>query len=68
MGIYIFNLKKTESPEQALEFAIYLNDKYNLDGRDPSGYVGVMWSICGIHGEKFIYYYYYYYYYYFVLN
>ena len=38
-------LEWTKSPEEALEFAIYLNDKYNLDGRDPSGYVGVMWSM-----------------------
>ena len=32
-------LEWTETPEQALEFAIFLNDKYQLDGRDPSGYV-----------------------------
>ena len=44
-------LEWTESPEQALEFAIYLNDRYNLDGRDPNGYVGCMWSICGIHDQ-----------------
>ena len=33
-------LEWTESPEKALEEAIYLNDKYQLDGRDPNGYVG----------------------------
>ncbi|XP_070539072.1 deoxyribodipyrimidine photo-lyase-like [Ptychodera flava] len=44
-------LEWTESPEQALEFAIYLNDKYELDGRDPNGYVGCMWSICGTHDQ-----------------
>nr|KAG5688704.1 hypothetical protein BaRGS_029530 [Batillaria attramentaria] len=44
-------LEWTESPEQALAEAIYLNDKYNLDGRDPNGYVGCMWSICGIHDQ-----------------
>lgn len=33
-------LEWTESPEQALEYAILLNDKYSLDGRDPNGYVG----------------------------
>lgn len=32
-----------------LRKAIYLNDRYELDGRDPSGYVGCMWSICGTH-------------------
>ncbi len=38
-----------ETPEKALEIAIYLNDKYALDGRDPNGYTGIMWSICGVH-------------------
>ncbi|XP_046653575.1 deoxyribodipyrimidine photo-lyase-like [Daphnia pulicaria] len=42
-------LEWTETPEEALRIAIYLNDRYSLDGRDPSGYVGCMWSICGIH-------------------
>uniref|UniRef100_A0A2C9JI45 Deoxyribodipyrimidine photo-lyase n=1 Tax=Biomphalaria glabrata TaxID=6526 RepID=A0A2C9JI45_BIOGL len=44
-------LEWTKSPENALADAIYLNDKYNLDGRDPNGYVGCMWSICGIHDQ-----------------
>lgn len=44
-------LEWTASPEQALEYAIYLNDKYSLDGRDPNGYVGCMWSICGLHDQ-----------------
>lgn len=44
-------LEWTSSPEEALKEAIYLNDKYNLDGRDPNGYVGCMWSICGIHDQ-----------------
>jgi len=38
-------LEWTKTPEEALEIAIYLNDKYNLDGRDPNGYVGIMWSM-----------------------
>lgn len=33
-------LEWTRSPEEALQFAIYLNDRYELDGRDPNGYVG----------------------------
>ena len=37
------------SPEEALRTAIYLNDKYELDGRDPNGYTGCAWSIGGIH-------------------
>lgn len=35
----------TPSPELALQYSLYLNDKYELDGRDPNGYVGCMWSI-----------------------
>ena len=42
-------LEWTLSPEQAMEFAIYLNDKYSLDGRDPNGYAGIAWSIGGVH-------------------
>lgn len=44
-------LEWTESPEQAMEFAIYLNDKWSLDGRDPNGYVGISWSIVGTHDQ-----------------
>ncbi|XP_071707503.1 deoxyribodipyrimidine photo-lyase [Rutidosis leptorrhynchoides] len=44
-------LEWTISPQEALEIAIYLNDKYHIDGRDPSGYVGCMWSICGVHDQ-----------------
>lgn len=25
--------------------------QYEIDGRDPNGYVGCMWSICGIHDQ-----------------
>ena len=34
-----------------LETAIALNDAYALDGLDPNGYVGCMWSIAGIHDQ-----------------
>eukprot|EP01083_Nonionella_stella_P161923 530943_1 len=44
-------LEWSETPKEALEHAIYLNDKYSIDGRDPNGYVGCMWSICGIHDQ-----------------
>nr|AOQ25781.1 deoxyribodipyrimidine photolyase-like protein [Actinia tenebrosa] len=44
-------LEWTKSPEVALADAIYFNDKYALDGIDPNGYVGCMWSICGIHDQ-----------------
>jgi deoxyribodipyrimidine photo-lyase len=42
-------LEWTESPERALEIAIYLNDKYELDGRDSNGYAGIAWSVGGVH-------------------
>lgn len=42
-------LEWTESPEIALRTAQYLNDKYSLDGNDANGFVGVGWSIMGIH-------------------
>ena len=37
------------SPEQAMETTIWLNDRYELDGRDPNGYSGIAWSIGGVH-------------------
>jgi len=42
-------LEWSENPETAFETAIYLNDKYELDGRDPNGYAGIAWSIGGMH-------------------
>jgi deoxyribodipyrimidine photo-lyase len=42
-------LEWTSTPQLALSTSLYLNDRYNLDGRDPNGYVGCAWSILGIH-------------------
>ena len=42
-------LEWTASPEEAMAVAIYLNDTYALDGRDPNGYAGIAWSIGGVH-------------------
>ena len=42
-------LEWTDSPETALEIGRYLNDRYELDGRDPNGYTGLAWSIGGVH-------------------
>lgn len=42
-------LEWTTNPADAIAIAIYLNDKYELDGRDPNGYVGILWSIGGLH-------------------
>ncbi|KAL1547512.1 DNA photolyase phr1 [Salvia divinorum] len=44
-------LEWSSGPEEALATSIYLNDKYQIDGRDPNGYVGCMWSICGVHDQ-----------------
>lgn len=33
-------LEWTRSPEEALSIALYLNDRYELDGQDPNGFVG----------------------------
>ncbi|XP_015585792.1 deoxyribodipyrimidine photo-lyase isoform X2 [Cephus cinctus] len=35
-------LEWTHDPEEALKWAIYLNDKYSIDGCDPNGY-----DVCG---------------------
>ncbi len=42
-------LEWTKSPADAMRIAIYLNDRYELDGRDPNGYTGIAWSIGGVH-------------------
>ena len=42
-------LEWIRSPEEALKYAIYLNDRYELDGRDPNGYAGIAWSLGGVH-------------------
>jgi deoxyribodipyrimidine photo-lyase len=42
-------LEWTASPEDALTIANRLNDTYELDGRDPNGYVGTAWAIGGVH-------------------
>lgn len=42
-------LEWSPSPEEAIKTAVYLNDHYSLDGGDPNGYTGIMWSIAGVH-------------------
>jgi len=42
-------LEWTPGTKDAFEIAVYLNDKYALDGRDPSGYAGIAWSLGGVH-------------------
>jgi len=40
-------LEWTTDVPTAMERAVYLNDKYFLDGRDPNGYAGIAWSMVG---------------------
>jgi deoxyribodipyrimidine photo-lyase len=40
-------LEWTPTPAEAYRIAVELNDKYELDGRDPNGYAGIAWSIVG---------------------
>ena len=42
-------LEWSKSPAEAFPFAVYLNDKYFVDGRDPNGYAGIAWAIVGKH-------------------
>jgi deoxyribodipyrimidine photo-lyase len=46
-------LEWSKKPEKALEIAIYLNNKYELDGRDPNGYAGVAWCL-GKHDRPWV--------------
>ena len=40
-------LEWSRTPAEAHSIAVALNDKYELDGRDPNGYAGIAWSIMG---------------------
>ncbi len=40
-------LEWTPDAATAVKHAIYLNDRYFLDGRDPNGYAGVAWAMVG---------------------
>ena len=40
-------LEWTPDIATAVRYAIYLNDKYQMDGRDPNGYAGIAWSMLG---------------------
>ena len=46
-------LEWSKTPEDALDTAIYLNDKYQLDGNDPNGFVG-MYSKNVIHSTSIL--------------
>jgi deoxyribodipyrimidine photo-lyase len=42
-------LEWTPDAETAFNVTLELNDKYEMDGRDPNGYTGVAWAIGGKH-------------------
>jgi deoxyribodipyrimidine photo-lyase len=42
-------LEWSPNPATAFDWAVILNDKYQLDGRDPNGYAGIAWAIVGKH-------------------
>mgnify|MGYP003339011933 CR=1 FL=1 len=42
-------LEWSKTPAEAVKHADYLNDHYSIDGGDPNGYVGVLWSVAGLH-------------------
>lgn len=46
-------LEWSQTADEAVKTAIYLNDTYALDGCDPNGYVGVLWAIGGLHDRAF---------------
>jgi deoxyribodipyrimidine photo-lyase len=42
-------LEWSASVASAYQRAVRLNDRYQLDGRDPNGYAGIAWAIVGKH-------------------
>ncbi len=42
-------LEWSPSVMSAYQRAVRLNDRYELDGRDPNGYAGIAWAIVGKH-------------------
>jgi len=47
-------LEWSRTPAEAFRIAVYLNDKYELDGRDPNGYAGIAWAIVGKHDRPWM--------------
>jgi deoxyribodipyrimidine photo-lyase len=36
-------LEWSKQPEEAYQMALFLNNKYELDGRDPNSFAGIAW-------------------------
>lgn len=47
-------LEWSRTPKDAMQTMLYLNDRYHLDGGDPNGYVGILWSIAGLHDRPWV--------------
>ncbi|HET6373738.1 MAG TPA: deoxyribodipyrimidine photolyase, partial [Candidatus Polarisedimenticolia bacterium] len=46
-------LEWTRDPAEAFDVAVRLNDRYEMDGRDPNGYAGIAWAIGAKHDRPF---------------
>jgi deoxyribodipyrimidine photo-lyase len=42
-------LEWSPTPAEAFSIAVRLNDRYQMDGRDPNGYTGIAWAIGAKH-------------------
>ena len=40
-------LEWAPDPATAFDWAVILNDRYELDGHDPNGYAGIAWAVVG---------------------
>jgi len=47
-------LSTLSGPEWAIEVLKYLNDHYSIDGGDPNGYAGILWSVAGLHDRPWM--------------
>ena len=45
-------LEWTPGYKDGIEIALYLNNKYQLDGRNPNSYVGILWCF-GLHDRAY---------------
>jgi deoxyribodipyrimidine photo-lyase len=46
-------LEWSHTPEEAFKIALYLNNKYEIDGRDANGYTGIAWCF-GKHDRPWV--------------
>lgn len=46
-------LQWAATAQEAIDIAVYLNDKYAFDAPSTNGYVGILWSIGALHDRAF---------------